>query len=154
DKGRSAALPYARVLVAVDLRGPCADLVVAARRAAPGASTELLHVLGLGEEIVLRELDASEVALQIYRQHRAQPVRQALDRLLELAGGGRSGCSIRVEFGQPGDMILRRARAFGADLLVLRAARGGWLRRLWGSGVARRVLRRTHCDVLLLPACT
>lgn len=146
-----AAAPYARVLVASDLRPAGADLVRAARRVAPGALLEVVHVLGLDEERVLRELDASEVALQIYRQHRAQPVRQALDRLVEAAGGARGGCATRVEFGRARDMIPRRARAFAADLVVLGAPRGGPLRRLFGGGVARHVLRSVDCDVLLLP---
>lgn len=148
---RCTAAVYGRVLVATDLRGPCADLVAIARRVAPCAVLEVLHVLGRDEEIVLRELDASEVALQIYRQHRARPVRQALEQLLAEAGCGRGGCSARVEFGKPREVIPRRARAFGADLVVLRASRGGLLRGWFGGGVARGVLRGAGCDVMLVP---
>jgi nucleotide-binding universal stress UspA family protein len=70
-----------------------------------------------------------------------------------LAGHAVDGCvpAACVRFGEPGQAIVHEARAWSADLLVLGThARRGAARRLLGS-VARTVLRRAPCSVLVIP---
>jgi nucleotide-binding universal stress UspA family protein len=55
----------------------------------------------------------------------------------------------RVRTGDAGEEILREAEAFGADAIVLQAARPRWWRRTLGR-VAARVRARAQAPVLLL----
>ena len=63
---------------------------------------------------------------------------------------------IEVEYvvcdGEPAEEVLRTAREFGADLIVMGTHGRTGLRRLLAGSVAEAVLRRAHCPVLALRA--
>lgn len=141
---------YRKALVAVDMRPRTASLLAAATALAPAAAIELFHALGPGEEIVLRELDASEQALRIYRQHRASAVRQALHRLIDTAKAPGRAVDTAVHVGAAAETILLRAQALAADLLVVGQQRWGLLARLLCRGVVQRVLSGARSDILLV----
>ena len=57
-----------------------------------------------------------------------------------------------VRFGEPAREILVEAEAFDADLIVLTAARRGWLARLTGGGLGERLLHESPVPVVLVRA--
>ena len=73
-----------------------------------------------------------------------------LEHLRDRLQSGGLQVTMDVEEGAPAHTIVDRARALGADLIVMSThARGGLGRLVWGS-VADSVLRHTPCPVLLV----
>ena len=74
------------------------------------------------------------------------PYLAEVGRLLELLD---IPVEIRTLEGSPAEEIVRHAEASGSDLICMTArARPGWAR-FFGGGVAREILRRSGCPVLL-----
>jgi universal stress protein A len=113
-----------------------------------GAALEVLHVwepAGYVGPDALSLLPVS-VGQPGWEQTRAD-VRREVEALIG-RGERSSSISIRVEAGQPGDVVLEAARAVKADLVVMGThGRTGLARLLLGS-VAESVLRRATCPVL------
>lgn len=114
-----------------------------------GTSVELLHVLpsheeyfagdeelaSLREENDRVEQDHSRELLEAYRSHLVRGV----------------DSRTRVERGHAGQTILARARAIGADLILVGSRGAGAPRRpFWGS-TAERVVTQASCNVLVAP---
>jgi nucleotide-binding universal stress UspA family protein len=57
-----------------------------------------------------------------------------------------------VRFGEPQEEILVEAEAFDADLIVVTAAKRGWLGRLAGRGLGERLLHDSPVPVALVRA--
>jgi nucleotide-binding universal stress UspA family protein len=60
------------------------------------------------------------------------------------------GVNIRIDFGDPGQQIAAFARDIHADLIVLPSHGRTGLARLMIGSVAERVVRLSHCPVLVL----
>ncbi len=57
-----------------------------------------------------------------------------------------------VRFGKPEQEILVEAEAFDADMIVVTAARRGWLDRLTGGGLGEKLLHASPIPVVLVRA--
>ena len=57
-----------------------------------------------------------------------------------------------VRFGKPEQEILVEAEAFDADMIVVTAARRGWLERLTGGGLGEKLLHASPVPVVLVRA--
>ena len=57
-----------------------------------------------------------------------------------------------VRFGEPEQEILVEAEAFDADMIVVPAARRGWLQRLTGSELGQKLLHASPVPVVLVRA--
>jgi nucleotide-binding universal stress UspA family protein len=111
-----------------------------------GATVRLLHVTPYARTRVA----ADNRVIRYAHQQEERDAREAelwLRELTSLLDG--IAVEQRVRVGDPGEEILREAGAFGADAIVLRAARWGWGRRTLGR-IARRVRARAEAPVLLL----
>jgi nucleotide-binding universal stress UspA family protein len=56
-----------------------------------------------------------------------------------------------VTFGHPSRVILERAKATGAQLIVIGKHAAGFIERLVVGSVALQVLDQAQCDVLVVP---
>ena len=74
-------------------------------------------------------------------------VRELAERL---ADGGDVVTNGSVGVGAPAQVILRRARELGTDLIVMTTSGRTGLRRAWLGSVANEVLRTSHLPVLML----
>ena len=134
-------MPYARILVALDVMADSADSVVRrAKRIAPQAETMALHVV---------ERQAFGVELASFREIadlQERVMKGSAERLRELCMPSGIGDRVVLE-GHPAREIRRHAVERGADLVVVGAhGRHGW-RLLLGS-TANAVLHGLACDVL------
>ena len=57
-----------------------------------------------------------------------------------------------VRFGEPAQEILVEAEAFDADMIVVTAARRGWLDRFTGGGLGEKLLHASPVPVVLVRA--
>jgi nucleotide-binding universal stress UspA family protein len=116
-----------------------------------GAELELVHGLPVPTLPGLRWSEARSAELEVER-------RKALEAALEAYAKGASGLGVggteltsklRIVAGQPAQVVLDRARGWGADLIVLGTS--GKAKELDFGGVARAVLSQSPCPVLLVP---
>lgn len=138
-----------RILVPLDLTCESASVlpVVADMARGGGATVRLLHVAPDVEAVV----DERGHIVVFVDQEAASREGAALDELL-IAAATLEGVPVEtvVRFGDPGDVILREAEGFGADLIVLgtRCRAGLW--RFAPGGIAAHVCRAADCAVLVL----
>ena len=93
-------------------------------------------------------MDSDPVWLEIDNTNRVRHATEALRK--RLAGEQYERIQIEIAFGDPGYRIADFAQRIGADLIVTPShGRTGLERVLMGS-VAERVLRLSHCPVLVL----
>jgi len=122
--------------------------IVADLARSSGASVRLVNVAPVPAERVSH--DGRVVAYANQEMERVEGSRRDDLRSAEAVLEGVPVESV-VRFGDPADEILLEAEAYGADLIALSAARGGWRSRLLG-GVAETLRRRSAVPVLLLAA--
>lgn len=83
-----------------------------------------------------------------------EPLRDRADRLLAPAKAALARAGVRVstavEFGDPADTILARAKDWKADLIVIGTERRGAIGGLRPGSVARKVLHHSDLPVLLV----
>lgn len=148
---RPARSPYRRALVAVDFSACSAAAMQEALRFAPKAVVTLVHAFGVPFEGKLRYAGVDESTL---RQYRAQAQREALASLLEMLAKStvdRGRLSHAIAYGNAPRVILDKARAMKADLVVIgKYGRSAVEEFLLGS-VTRHVLAGAKCDVLVVP---
>jgi nucleotide-binding universal stress UspA family protein len=144
---RGAPLPesgrYGRVLVAVDLEPTALRAVSAAAEIAPGARAEAFHSVSARGTHEASSPNAEHPGL-------VGSARLALGRLL--APIGSDGPVPAVGFGRPGDAVLARARATGAELVVLGKRQRGLLADFFLGSLTQFVLAGSDADILILPA--
>jgi nucleotide-binding universal stress UspA family protein len=139
-----------RVLAAVDL-GAQSDLVlrIAARRAREGGGElgvchvipDLRAIHPLFPQAELGTVGVvSEVALR---------AREAMERTVAASVPDAGAITYFCEQGEAYPEIVRRAEAWGADLVVVAARGSRGLLADWLGGVADRVVRYAHCPVLV-----
>jgi len=145
---------YRRVLVPVELGPAAAPVIAAAARLSRGPRLEVLHALPPGEEISMRVVDVPQHVLRRLRRRATHRAEAALEELIAQAAPaeGRHAAAPAVSFGDPAALVLARAQAMRADLVVMGKRPRGVLGDLLLNSVTRRVLAEAPGDVLMLPA--
>ena len=136
-------MPFKRILIAVDFSS---DSVEAFRIAldlspAPSASLHLLHV------IEARPAVTADVASEIVEEANA-----AMDRLVGSCAPVPDSADLTREIasGEASAEILKRARDWGADLIVLGAKGAASLESIILGGTAEHVMQGAPCSVLVV----
>ncbi|GAB3666846.1 universal stress protein [Ramlibacter alkalitolerans] len=148
---RPALLAYRRVLVPLDLEDHAVPLITVAASLSRGSRLEVLHALDDGDEQVLQGMDGADEAVRGFRQHRAQGAFLALHRLIAAAEAGDAGAEAAIEFGEAPAVVLARARAWDAELMVIGKAQRGLLANYFLGGLTQRMLAQAPSDVLVHP---
>ena len=148
------AVPYGKVLVAVDLSPGSADVVHHARALAGAAKVEVLHVLGSEVELRLRRAKLAQADISGWLAHQRDEAVRRLDALLADLESG-PGIGRTVSQGLASAEICRHAGESGADLIVLgRHGQGGALHDWMLGSVSKDVAFATRSDVLLVRTAT
>jgi nucleotide-binding universal stress UspA family protein len=148
---RPALLAYRRVLVPLDLEEQAVPLIGLAASLSRGSRLEVLHAIDAGDEEALRGFEAAEEALHGFRQHRAQGAFLAVHRLISAARAEDAGVAAAIEFGDAPAVVLARARAWDAELMVIGKAQRGLLANYFLGGLTQRMLAQAPSDVLVHP---
>jgi nucleotide-binding universal stress UspA family protein len=151
---RPAAAPYRRVLVAVEIDGEAERLVRLATSLTRAAATEVLHVLSVADEELLREMGHGEAGLRNVRQYRSQRAYLAVHQLLGSSGVLDAQARLGIAFGAVPDAVLARAAAGGAELVVVGKRQRGLLADWFLGNATQRILARGSTDVLVQFAAT
>jgi nucleotide-binding universal stress UspA family protein len=146
----SVNVPFRRVLCAIDFSPASLSALDEAYRILrhDRGTMRLLHVVDVAQPAVPRltlEFPAIDYTEQL-TQHASRELRRLLPLSQELHGR----VHVQVARGPVLDQIVRSAREFRADLVVLGVSRRGRLARLLGSTTGR-ALRRLNCPVLAVP---
>lgn len=148
---QSPADEYQRVLVPVDLAPGSAEAVrLAATLSRRPDAIEVLHAVPAGDGVTLRAGDAPEAAV---RMHGRQVVRRAqalVQRLIASVGADGLRANPWVAQGDAAALVVDRARALRADVVVIGKRRRGMLADFFLGSVTQRVLARVDSDVLVL----
>lgn len=142
--------PYRHVAAAVDFSPQSAAAVQDARRLAPGAHIDLVHIFSvpLAFEQAMLRAGTSRADMDAYRSAKARKAREELS-LFAREGAGAGRFETRLIEGEPGPVLVHLAKTGDIDLLALGPnGRGVVLQTLLGS-VTQRVLREAGCDVLV-----
>ncbi|MDP1613434.1 MAG: universal stress protein [Sulfuritalea sp.] len=143
--------PLARILAATDLSAPAGHAVDRGFRiaAATGARYSVMHTLELDAIDALREW-LGEESVEVKRKLGDQ-ARDALSRLLaDPARNHGVAAAAMIVSGPPLATILAQAEASDADLLVLGARGGDYLRHLLLGTTASRLLRKVAGRAVLM----
>ncbi len=116
-----------------------------------GAQLSLLHVWEPPGYVGPDTLALLPVApgLPGWEQTRAEVLRE-LDQFVAKTTPRPKELTVRVESGEPSDLILQVAKEGGADLIVMGTHGRTGLSRLLIGSVAEAVLRRSRCPVLTI----
>src|SRR5262247_994427 len=136
---------FARILVAIDDLGQCESTLDLVKNDATEGVTEVraLHLR-------VRELSGDKWYSDETRDQ-ASLVAEATTFELRMAGLAAGGIVRHVPVDRVAQAILREAKAFDAQLIVLGSPRRGEvLARLFGS-VTHRVIQRSRCPVVVAP---
>lgn len=142
--------PYRQVIVAVDFSAQSVSAAQDARKLAPHARLQLIHIVDvpLPFQQALLRTGTPQAEMDRYRLTR---VAKARDELLTFARDavGIDNAAAQVLEGEPGPTLVRLAKSKRVDLLALGPhGRGAVLDALLGS-VTQRILREAACDVLI-----
>jgi nucleotide-binding universal stress UspA family protein len=148
---RPALLAYRRVLVPLDLDHHAVRLIGLAASLSRGLRLKVLHAIDADDEKALRAIDGSDEAVCSLRQHRAHRAYLALHRLIAAAQIGAAGAEASIEFGGAAAVVLDRAAAWDAELVVIGKAQRGMLADYFLGGLTQRILARARADVLVHP---
>jgi nucleotide-binding universal stress UspA family protein len=141
-----------RILACVDHSAVTPVVVAQAASLAKmsGARLTLLHVVPADPEWVGYEVGPQTVrdavAHELRDEHRAT---QALANALRERSIDARGITVQ---GPTVDRIIEQARALNVDVVVIGAHRYGPIRELFVGSIARQVIHRAACPVLLVPA--
>jgi nucleotide-binding universal stress UspA family protein len=110
---------------------------------------------GAGEVLVLAVGRIPEYAETVSEVEEAKDqAGRHYDRLVEEAAAELRAAGIdaegHVDFGKPGDVIVRHAEEIGADLIVMGTTPHSELKRRVLGATADKVVRRAHCSVLVV----
>jgi universal stress protein E len=142
--------PYRQIVVAVDFSPQSVSAAKEARRLAPNATIQFVHVVDFPltfEQAQLR-IGTPQTEMDRYRLARATTAR---NELLTFARdvSDVDTTATRILEGEPGPVLVRLAKSKRVDLLALGPhGRGVVLQALLGS-VTQRILREAACDVLV-----
>jgi nucleotide-binding universal stress UspA family protein len=136
--------PRKLVVVPVDFSDESLAAVDAALETVKDATH--LHVVHVAASLAANEPGVrwSTVSEDTVRKH----VTDAIEA--RLAAPKYAGHHVSVEFGDAGSRIAETAERLGADLIVMPSHGRTGIRRLLIGSVAERVVRLSHCPVLIL----
>jgi nucleotide-binding universal stress UspA family protein len=148
-----ATQAYRRVLVGAKLDAGAVELLVAARRFAPFADVDAVHVLGSAHEYGWRGIDVPQA---VVRANRALAYGDAYRKLAGLIAASQDRdhepASPRVLSGYAPQRLVELGAASRANLIVLGRRSRHWLADLLlDRGMARTVVDEGRSDVLLVP---
>ncbi len=109
-----------------------------------GARVELLHAYDLHGWVSLYEVTFSE---EVERKIRATANRKVA-ALIEKATTAGVACEQHLALGTPGAVIIERAQAISADLIVMGTRGFGGAKRVLLGSVADRTIRNATCPVV------
>jgi len=106
-----------------------------------------LHIVAVGRipeyaETVSEVEEAREQAKNFY----SKIIEDAVDHLKQRG----LSATVHIEFGKPGDVILRIAEELGADLIALGTKPHSALRRRFLGATVDKVVDHAHCSVLVV----
>lgn len=148
---RPATAGYRRVLVPVDLGPQALAAMRAAARLARGPAMEVLHALDVRDEIGMRACDVPEWVMRRHRRLAADHATASLRELIDQTGAQAQDFAPAVSFGDAAAVVLARAQAMRAELLVIGKRTRGLLADFLLGSVTQRLLARAKADVLVLP---
>lgn len=145
------AEPYRHVVVGIDLSPQSLSASATARALAPEAAIEHLHVVEMPLSFEQALLRAGTSMAEIDRYRRARLVGARDDLKAALAGADASvPPKLRVREGNVRDVMVRRARSRGTDLIALGTHSRDVASQMLLGSVARAVLHSASCDVLVV----
>jgi nucleotide-binding universal stress UspA family protein len=117
----------------------------------PGSKTlerEAQLAQALGSTLVVTNVAAAAEGTEVDPAERE--ARGKLDEAQAELDGRGVAAEYVVTRGHPGDAVVRLASERGADLIVVGTRRKRFFERLIEGSVLQEVLRRAHCDVLVV----
>jgi nucleotide-binding universal stress UspA family protein len=139
--------PYQRILVGVDFSESSRRALETARNIAPHASVTVLHAVEVPLEKKLK-FDADRI--EAYRAELRVRKSDEMLKLVSAASNDSVSWTRVVESGAPADVILKKAHALEADLIIIgKHGRAGWEDMLIG-GVTKQIIQYAPCDVLVV----
>lgn len=144
-----ARSPYANVLVCLDADDTAIPVLTSAAALFPNAHLRVAHAYEPLFEGKLRFAGAAESAIRQHREESGQEARRTISDLVSRSGVPIRRSDVIVRHGFPAHVILKLARRFKSEVIVLGAARSAFAAYFLGS-VSRQILREAPCDVALL----
>lgn len=140
--------PYRDVLVGVDFSKPSKRALEAALKLAPDAAVCALNAVEITYEGRLRTAGASEEDIQRYRAQALDEGRRQLDEFLRSCAS-KSPVTPAVVYGYPPAVIVERAAAMRADLIVVGKHGMTEIEEALLGSVSKHVVYEAGCDVLM-----
>lgn len=140
--------PYCRVLVPVDFSRPSRLALESAMGLAEPEAVYALHAYEVPFDSQMRYAGVSEETMQRYRAQALDEARRQMEAFLAEAGAG--AAARVIEQGYAPAVIRDRARALGADLIVIGKRGETELDEELLGSVTKHVLYETGCDLLVV----
>jgi nucleotide-binding universal stress UspA family protein len=142
------AKAYRQIIACMDFSPGSAEVPVFARRLAPDAHIEMLHIFDSAQEVRMRKMGVNDDEFQKYNNDALIEVDKKLDRIRTDQRDSR--ITHKVITGYPAAEICARAITLFADLIVIgRHGMSGIQEWLLGS-VSKNVSQAATCDVLVV----
>ncbi len=149
---QAAECPYRRVLTGLDFTPISDAAALVAAALAPTADLHFTHVFHSEQEAALLRTDVPTAILQSLREREEEGVVARMRRRVAAIGFDSRKLRFGVVRGPSALTGLYRKHAQGADVVAVgRQRRSNWLAALRES-VSRRLLARSHGDVLVVPS--
>lgn len=146
---RPAHESYRSVLIAVDFSAASQRSIAQAKALAPNAEYVLLHAYDAPFAEKLKNAEVDDSALKHYRSGARQAAAKQLHALSDAAGLPTETTRFSVLQGDPFRRILEHEQTHKVDLIVLGKRGQSLLEALMIGSVTRRIVARSHCDVLV-----
>jgi nucleotide-binding universal stress UspA family protein len=148
---RAVESAYRRVVVGIDLSPASRSAALFAAGLAPAATLELAHAFEVPYESMLRRSGTDEGTIERYRDEANAAALASIASFSAALAIAPERLSTIVLRGYPPKVLLDRAEAARADLVVLGKSRTGAVERFLVGSVALQVLELAPCDVLIVP---
>jgi nucleotide-binding universal stress UspA family protein len=142
--------PYGHTLVAVDFSSESKELVRYASGFEVGSEFEIFHALNTFNEPGVRSEAGSDEAMAAYRQAVLQDAQDRLIRFSNSLDTRRNRASLAAGRAEPARQIAVHQDFIRSDLVIVGKRRSSTLVDYLFGSVARRVVRLTGCDVLVV----
>lgn len=147
---KPAAAPYRRVLIPIDFSPGSALAVTHARRVAPDAHLELLHVFEVPFEGKMQFAGVSKDLIEQYRSEARQHASRRLHEMAAAIGLDAGGYTGVVLHGDAVQETLGEALRHDHDLIAMGKHGAHLSEELLLGSVTKRVLAASQCDVLVV----
>jgi nucleotide-binding universal stress UspA family protein len=142
--------PYRKALVAVDFTPDSSKLVRYASGFESDSALELFHALNTDNEPGLRAGGASAEVIAAYRKAVLQDAQERLIRFSDSLDTRRNRAALAARCAEPARHIAVHQAFTGSDLVIVGKRRRPALVDFMFGSVARRVVSRADCDVLVV----